>query len=408
MAEYTGDTLTVEDWEKQQGKKVARDTVVPLPTNQGIVEGIAQAAMQPTSLLGLSPVEIAGGGAALTALVYAAKKTGAGLKARSILKSPETVVQEAGGPSPIIDVEAKEVPLPKSEVPEYNKPAYQRAGAASPFDIKQPTTNDMSAVQQLRQKSDQIRAATQTAPAATQTVEAPTTVTEAVATGQSPTKTIQADLAQKIDAPPEVTTTGKTIGRPPGAKNLTAAQREMVKAGEAVAGGRNWLLNQFGGDAVAYEQFIKQFNQGADFPNYKAAVASIPENLGGPFKSDYLAASKGKPAGTMKAVAPPETSQSQKGSISPSAALNIAGNALGAYGLMQAYKEGKQTGDWSNLGLGTIGQILSNVAPRAGLAFSLMAPSSTNEGEQEALRQIQYEQKVGAGRGIAPPSAYAR
>jgi hypothetical protein len=65
---------------------------------------------------------------------------------------------------------------------------------------------------------------------------------------------------------------------------------------------------------------------------------------------------------------------------------------LGGIGLAQAYQEGKKTGDYSNLGLGAIGQILGNIAPRASLGFSLMAPSETNKGEKEELAKRRKKQ----------------
>lgn len=76
-----------------------------------------------------------------------------------------------------------------------------------------------------------------------------------------------------------------------------------------------------------------------------------------------------------------------KGAVSPAALLNLAGNALGGIGLAQAYQEGKKTGDYSDLGLGAIGQILGNIAPRASLAFSLMSPTSVDPKEMAELKK---------------------
>jgi hypothetical protein len=104
---------------------------------------------------------------------------------------------------------------------------------------------------------------------------------------------------------------------------------------------------------------------------------------------------------------------SEKGFASLSGMANLAGNALGALGLTQAYKQGKKTGDWSDFGLGVINQVVGNVAPRAAVPLALMTPSAVSSGTldspeaRELLAKAQARQ-VGAGRGIAPPSAYMR
>lgn len=74
-----------------------------------------------------------------------------------------------------------------------------------------------------------------------------------------------------------------------------------------------------------------------------------------------------------------------KGQASIPGMVSAGLNALGALGLLQAYKQGKETGDYSDFGLGAIGQVLGNIAPKAGMGFSLMAPATLNAGEQEEL-----------------------
>lgn len=74
-----------------------------------------------------------------------------------------------------------------------------------------------------------------------------------------------------------------------------------------------------------------------------------------------------------------------KGQASIPGLISTGLNALGALGLLQAYKQGQQTGDYSDFGLGAIGQVLGNIAPRAGVGASLMTPTATNVGEQEEL-----------------------
>lgn len=99
---------------------------------------------------------------------------------------------------------------------------------------------------------------------------------------------------------------------------------------------------------------------------------------------------------------------------------NLGFNVLGGLGLYHDYKEGKKTGDWSNLGLDSIGQVLGNVLPKAsGLGANLMlhheeaghGSAFYGPGSQfpSAHTYEQYLQasKIGAGRGmqgVPPPT----
>jgi len=114
-----------------------------------------------------------------------------------------------------------------------------------------------------------------------------------------------------------------------------------------------------------------------------------------------------------KAKTPAEIAKAQQGFADLALAARTAGNTLGALALFEAYKHGKKTGDWSDLGLGVTGQIIGNVAPRLAAPFALMTPTTIGSGtldspESKALFDRVYTKKVGAGRGIAPPSAYMR
>lgn len=114
-----------------------------------------------------------------------------------------------------------------------------------------------------------------------------------------------------------------------------------------------------------------------------------------------------------KAKTPAEIAKAQQGFADLAMAARTAGNTLGALALFEAYKHGKKTGDWSDLGLGVTGQIIGNVAPRMATPFALMTPTTLGSGtldspESKALFDRVYTKKVGAGRGIAPPSAYMR
>ena len=113
------------------------------------------------------------------------------------------------------------------------------------------------------------------------------------------------------------------------------------------------------------------------------------------------------------AKTPAQIAKAQQGFADLAVMARTAGNTLGALALFEAYKHGKKTGDWSDLGLGVTGQIIGNVAPRLALPFALMTPTTMGSGtldspESKALFDRVYANKVGSGRGVAPPSAYMR
>lgn len=203
------------------------------------------------------------------------------------------------------------------------------------------------------------------------------------------------------------------------APRRTPEQMAAARAESAGKGPYNWLNSQFGKDEAVTQDFIKKYLGGKAPETMDEAYQVLEKTLGGPKKSDFLKAQKGELTARQMEIGPVKPPENlikakakeltgQKGNISLGQSLNLLGNALGVAGLAQSYKEAKKTGDWSEFGMGAVGQVLGNVAPKAGLAFSLMAPGSLNTGEEEALQDIQYRAKVGSGRGITPPSAYQR
>jgi hypothetical protein len=163
--------------------------------------------------------------------------------------------------------------------------------------------------------------------------------------------------------------------------------------GQMGPGAYNWLYGQEGSKAPGIwkelfgERNIPFSNDPTSelqskYLNYKQSVAEPGVGLN----------ELPRGAGGGQNKAPKYVPEYIKGAVSPAALLNLAGNALGGIGLAQAYQEGKKTGDYSNLGLGAIGQILGNIAPRASLGFSLMAPSETNKGEKEELAKRRKKQ----------------
>ena len=103
----------------------------------------------------------------------------------------------------------------------------------------------------------------------------------------------------------------------------------------------------------------------------------------------------------------------QSGSAHLGMLAGIAGLGLGALGAYGAYKEGKQTGDWTNLGL-LGGSLLAMSAPAqaAYQAATYSKPLGETPEELKAFGQMlknsQQAFKIGAGRGVAPPSSYNR
>lgn len=77
-----------------------------------------------------------------------------------------------------------------------------------------------------------------------------------------------------------------------------------------------------------------------------------------------------------------------KGQASIPALIGTGLNALGALGLLRAYKQGQETGDYSDFGLGAIQQVLGNIAPIApqvGVGGTFLMPGELNVGEKEEL-----------------------
>ena len=217
-------------------------------------------------------------------------------------------------------------------------------------------------------------------------------------------------------------------------KPTLTAQQAGIPMPVGVGTGDNWLFNTLGPEK--YKAFINDTNAGRPFGNqYEAARTAYQAYYPGPKIPGNIAQERNIPrpptnfgvippgmesAGPptaeglealKKPVKPPKGAASQKGNISTGQALNMLGNVLGIAGLAQSFKQGKETGDWSDFGLGAIGQVLGNLAPKAGIGFSLMAPSPLGAGtldSPEAQEWMARNYNAGGGRGIAPPSAYKR
>lgn len=194
----------------------------------------------------------------------------------------------------------------------------------------------------------------------------------------------------------------ETVGTPP--PEGWRSQYTKGKKNPIGPGGFNYIAGQYGPEEAAarweqqygkknvpYEQVVKDFS-----------AAKRPE---------LPVAEGNKPGGSFPR--PEFIPEYIRGSAPVAAMANLAGNALGALGLTQAYKHGEKTGDWSDFGLGMANQIVGNVAPRAAIPLALMSPNSVSSGTLESPEARElfakiHAKKVGGGRGIAPPSDYKR
>ena len=228
-------------------------------------------------------------------------------------------------------------------------------------------------------------------------------IAEAVATGQSPSKAIQTDVAQQIDEASGITgrvrrtkaqieqAAAEALANAPAGKLPAAPKKTNKMPGDVIGqGGWHWYEGQMGPEAE--QAWLREF--GRTNQPYQRVVEAVKEG-----RLPVPAPTEGKKGGTFpRQEYVPEYI---KGNIGLAQLGSLAANALGAAGLLQAYKEGKKTGDYSSLGLGAIDQILGNVAPRAGLATSLMAPTALNVGESEELER-RRKKSATIDRAIAP------
>ena len=107
------------------------------------------------------------------------------------------------------------------------------------------------------------------------------------------------------------------------------------------------------------------------------------------------------------ATTPAAKSAAEKGFATVGAMAKLAGISLGALGAIHAYKTGKKTGDWSDLGL-LGGSLLAGASAPAQIAYQGLTYSKPLGETQEQLnqlgKQLEYAGKVGYGRGLVNPS----
>ena len=105
------------------------------------------------------------------------------------------------------------------------------------------------------------------------------------------------------------------------------------------------------------------------------------------------------------AKTPSAKAAAEKGFATLRSLAGLAGFGALAYGSLEAYKHGKKTGDWTPAGELGLNTIAGAINPALMLGTHM---TGLNAGEEQELAKRRYNAMVGAGRGIAPPSAYQR
>ena len=374
------------------------------------------------------------GGAALGAAAMAGGKAALkGIQARSI-KNPD--VAEAVGNA--AKVEATPV--------DYTVPAVQRKAAiqdAAGVPVAKPL--EMTPVQKAQAIAERNRqagigvtpptpatpapgapaaaAAPAAVPAPVQPPSAPTTVTEAVVTGQSPNQAIQADLAQQIDSAP-----AGSVPPEGGVKKRAAKTQVTFKPGQSLPEGTVFRPDLGNLDRSLYNilgpehrrNAMEMLNEGKPFGNVEGATLNqsvsditnkywkslqeqIPETIldrgareaqgvkssFGNYGSLGKAVKVAGVAGTLMAVADlAKASQLAKEGQYLEAA-KLAAPAVDPTGTSFAAVNPNETA-----------QMLTQVSPVMGLFAKYLMSDEAGKSE--------YKSKVGSGRGVMPPSAYAR
>jgi hypothetical protein len=161
--------------------------------------------------------------------------------------------------------------------------------------------------------------------------------------------------------------------------------------------GDNWLYNTAGPEKR--KAILKEFNDGKPAKTYDEAqrlwnlyVESRREGFAGPEMTKEVRKERG---------IPPRENFGQLGKVAKVA--GVAGLALTAAQMAQAAQAARK-GDYSQAS--EMGFNMLGLLPGVGTAFNTLTYSGGLN--QNEAQELAYRQKVGAGRGIAPPSAYLR
>ena len=329
---------------------------------------------------------------------------------------PATRVEPTLAQEPVIEAPAKSgIELAKERLMQGREAGI---GAKPPATSSAPTYNVPTAQSpQIPVQTPVQPAAPVQPPMATAPVEsvAPS-VTQAIAEGQPGSKVadtvVREELSKVSNVEGRIRRTQEQIAKdleekfakaPPGMRPAAPAKTNKLPGDVIGQGGWHWYQGQMGPEAE--RAWLQQF--GRTPQTYADVKQAVKEG-----RLPVPAPVEGKKGGTFPRQE--NVPDFIKGNVSLAQLGSLAANALGAAGLLQAYKQGKETGDYSDFGLGAIGQILGNIAPKASLGLSLMAPTELAAGTITPVpmtkkeREKYYEERVGAGRGIIPPSMYQR
>jgi len=260
---------------------------------------------------------------------------------------------------------------------------------------------------------------------------APTSVADAVAGGVNPTQAVTQTIAQEIDAAPTELRTGtgkiayagqgpaptisKRTGQPQFKKEY--ALEDIPKGFALVPGGQ--YIDPLRQDLGQIE-YKKAFT-GRDFPQtYEEAIAAgkdINRSLGRATREEAKAA--GLPYGEITPGITQKTTENKK-------LVKIIGKAglAGALVSLADLALAKTPEEKANAGLGLLGAILPpGMDINAAGAGSTLSPQQIQANQTgfenqfklgspfaqtEAAKTYRLREKAGAGRGVAPPSAYQR
>lgn len=218
------------------------------------------------------------------------------------------------------------------------------------------------------------------APVAPQPIaQAPVTATEAVATGQSPSKAIQMDVAQQLDATP-----AGAVAPESGVKKRAAKTTQTFKSPEKLPEGMtfrgdlgpgdNWLYNTYG--AEGRRAILSAFNEGKPAVSYERAKElsqMVQQGRVGPVIPREIAKERG--------IAPPETNYGKLGQ-----AIKVAGAAGLGLTAAQMANAAQQARQGNYAPAGEFGFNLLGLLPGLGTAFNIGTYSpELGAGEQKEL-----------------------
>jgi len=203
------------------------------------------------------------------------------------------------------------------------------------------------------------------APVAPQPVaQAPVTATEAIATGQSPSKAIQMDVAQQLDATP-----AGAVAPESGVKKRAAKTTQTFKSPEKLPEGMtfrgdlgpgdNWLYNTYG--AEGRKAILSAFNEGKPAVSYERAKElsqMVQQGRVGPVIPRDIAKERG--------IAPPETNYGKLGQ-----AIKVAGAAGLGLTAAQMANAAQQARQGNYAPAGEFGFNLLGLLPGLGTAFNI-------------------------------------